>query len=161
MKFTSKTDLEAPVAFVFEGLADHTAWERDAQRRGIRVERPAGTPDAGLGASWLVKAPFRGKTRNVALTIDKLTPNETLGVAIDGQSVEGEAVLTLIALSQTTTRIRMTLEIRPKTLAARLFLNTLRLAKARVQNRFDDRLTQVGQRIQDQYDRSKLGAAKS
>lgn len=41
-----------------------------------------------------------------------------------------------MVLSPRRSRVRMDLEVKPKTLAARLFINTMRLAKGRVQGRF-------------------------
>ena len=41
MKLTAKIDLEVPARFVYDILADHAAWEREAERRGVEIERPA------------------------------------------------------------------------------------------------------------------------
>jgi hypothetical protein len=48
--------------------------------------------------------------------------------------------------------------MKPKTLAARLFINTLRLAKGRVQAKFEKRLGQMATRIKDRYERSQVQA---
>jgi hypothetical protein len=65
----------------------------------------------------------------------------------------------VIALSPRRSRLRVALTVRPKTLAARLFLNTLRLAKRRVQGRLDKRLGQLGARIEDRHGRSQAERA--
>ena len=39
MKLSSRQDIEAPVAFVFDALNDFQAWERAALRRGAEVAR--------------------------------------------------------------------------------------------------------------------------
>ena len=38
MKLTAKTDLEAPIRFVYATLADFPAWEREAVRHGVEIE---------------------------------------------------------------------------------------------------------------------------
>jgi hypothetical protein len=58
-----------------------------------------------------------------------------------------------MVLSPRRSRVRIDLEVKPKTLAARLFINTLRLAKGRVQARFERSLGNLGARIKDRYDR--------
>jgi len=155
MKLTTKTDVEAPLGFVYASLIDHVAWEREALHRGAEIERPADMPLSGVGAGWRVWMPLRGKVRKFLVRIDDLAPNERIVFGLQGQAVDGGSVLEVSALSPRRTRLRVVLEIKPRTLAARLFLNTLRLARGRVQSRFDLRAGQLGARIQDGYQRSK------
>lgn len=154
MKLTAKTDLEVPAAFVFATLNDHPAWEREAVRNGVEIERPPGTPDTGIGASWRIRGHFRGKARKVLVRIDELTPDQRLALSIDSPSMEGISQIEVMVLSPRRSRLRVDLEIKPKTLAARLFVNTMRLAKGRVQGRFEKGLGQLGTRIKDRYERS-------
>ena len=153
MKLTAKTDLEVPAAFVFAALVDNASWEREAVRNGVEVERPVGTPDSGVGASWRIRGHFRGKARNVLVRIDALTPDQQLALTMESPSMDGISRIEVMVLSPRRSRLRADLEIKPKTLAARLFINTMRLAKGRVQARFEKGLGQLGARIKDRYDR--------
>jgi hypothetical protein len=149
MKLTAKTDIEAPASFVYAALIDHAAWEREIIRRGAEIDRPADMPLTGVGAGWNLRVPFRGKVRKLQVRIDEMTPDVRLVLGIDGQAIEGSSVLELLPMSPRRTRMRLALDVRPKTLAARLFLNTLRLAKGRVQVRLEKRLQQMGRRIEE------------
>lgn len=153
MKLTAKTDLEVPAAFVFATLVDHPSWEREAIRHGVEVERPPGTPDSGVGAEWRIRGHFRGKARKVQIRIAEMTPGQRLALAVDSPSIEGVVQIEVMVLSPRRSRLRTDLEVKPKTLAARLFINTMRLAKGRVQARFERGLGQLGARIKDRYDR--------
>lgn len=153
MKLTAKTDLEVPAAFVFATLIDHVSWEREAVRNGVEVERPQDTPDSGVGASWRIRGHFRGKARKVLVRIDELTPDQRLALSIDSPSIDGISRIEVMVLSPRRSRLRADLEVKPKTLAARLFINTMRLAKGRVQARFEKGLGNLGARIKDRYDR--------
>jgi hypothetical protein len=155
MKLTTKTDLEAPIGFVYATLADFPAWEREAVRHGVEIERPADTPLTGKGATWRVRAQYRGKLRKLQVRVDDAIPDDKLIFTLDSASVEGTSQAELISLSPRRTRLRLTLEVRPKTLAARLFINTLRLAKRRVDARFDKRVAQLAARIEEMYQRSR------
>lgn len=155
MKLTAKTDLEVPASAVFAGLVDHPSWEREAIRNGVEIERPPGTPPSGVGAAWRVRGQFRGKTRKVLVTITEMTQDQKLVLSIDGPSVEGTCRMEVMVLSPRRSRLRVDLEFKPKTLAARLFINTMRLGKGRVQARFENRLGQMGARIKDRYERSQ------
>ncbi len=155
MKLTAKTDLEVPAAAVFASLIDHPAWEREAIRNGVEVERPAGTPATGVGAEWRIRGHFRGKPRKVQVKIEELTQDQRIALGLDSPSIEGTTRLEIMVLSPRRSRVRVDLEIKPKTLAARLFINTMRLAKGRVQARFEKGLGRLGARIKDRYDRSQ------
>jgi Polyketide cyclase / dehydrase and lipid transport len=161
MKLIAKTDLEAPAAFVYAQLADHAAWEREALRRGAEIERPADLPLSGVGAGWRIQIPFRGKVRRVLLTVAEMEPDQNLAYSFDGQSLQGVAVLEVQALSARRSRLRVTLDAKPKTLAARLFINTLRLAKGRVQARFDNRLGQLAARIESNHVEARARATRT
>lgn len=155
MKLTSKTDLEAPIGFVYATLADFPTWEREVVRRGVEIERPADSPHTGKGATWRVRAPYRGKVRKVQIQVTDAVQDDKLVFGIDAPSIEGTSMLELISLSPRRTRLRLTLDVRPKTLAARLFINTLRLAKRRVDTRFDKPVAQLAARIEEMYQRSR------
>jgi len=155
MKLTAKTDLEVPAAAVFASLVDHPAWEREAIRNGVEVERPAGTPATGVGAEWRIRGHFRGKSRKVQVKIEEMTQDQRIALGLDSPSIEGTTRLEIMVLSPRRSRMRVDLEIKPKTLAARLFINTMRLAKGRVQARFEKGLGRLGARIKDRYDRSQ------
>jgi uncharacterized protein YndB with AHSA1/START domain len=155
MKLTAKTDLEVPAAAVFASLVDHPAWEREAIRNGVEVERPAGTPATGVGAEWRIRGHFRGKARKVQVKIEEMTQDQRIALGLDSPSIEGATRLEIMVLSPRRSRMRVDLEIKPKTLAARLFINTMRLAKGRVQARFEKGLGRLGARIKDRYDRSQ------
>jgi len=155
MKLAAKTDLEAPASFVYAVLADHAAWEREALRRGVEVERPADMPLSGVGAGWNLRFRFRGRQRKVRLRIDDMILEQHITVSFEGQSIEGNSTLEVLGLSPRRTRLRVVIEVKPKTIAARIFINTLRLAKGRVQARLEKRLEQLGTRIADRYSRSR------
>jgi hypothetical protein len=59
------------------------------------------------------------------------------------------------ALSPRRCRLKVSVEAKPKTLAARLFLNTLRLARRKVEERMEKRVDQLGERIEDRYARER------
>ena len=156
MKLTAKADVEVPAAFVFATLVDHPSWEREALRNGAEIERPPGTPAAGVGAAWRVRGHFRGKPRKVLLKIEELSESQRVVLSIDSPTIEGTARFEVMVLSPRRSRLRVDVEMKPKTLAARLFINTMRLAKGRVQAKFESRLGQMGGRIKDRYERSQV-----
>jgi hypothetical protein len=155
MKLTVKTDIDAPVEFVHAYLADNTTWEREAIRSGIEIERPDDMPSQGVGAGWRIKLRFRGRIRNVLLRLDELTQDERIGYSFEGQALYGTTELETKALSARRSRLRLSVDAKPKTLAARLFLNSLRLARRKVEERMEKRVGLLGARIEERYSREK------
>jgi hypothetical protein len=155
MRLTSKCDIEVPQAFAYQCLTDFAAWERAALRRGAEVERPSGAPLHGKGAAWRLRFAFRGKVRSGVVVLAGLAPSRVAEFTIDSPSLDGTSVIELQMLSPSRTRMKVALEVRPKTLAARLFINTLRLAKGTVTRRFDLRVGQVGAEIAERFRRSQ------
>lgn len=151
MNLAAKTDLEAPIDFVYETLSDHRSWERDVAERGIRVERPADTPVSGPGAGWWLHLPYRGKLVRLYLQLLREKLYDHLLFEMQSNTIEGEVAMSVMALSPRRTRLHMTIEVNPRTLAARLLLNTLKLAKGRVQARLDQRIGHMGLVIQSRY----------
>jgi hypothetical protein len=161
MKLNTKCDIDAPYAFVFSTLADFESWERLAIRHGAEVERSNPSQGAAEGASWRVRFPFRGKMRDLLIRLVTIKKDEDLAFTLTGAALDGNTSLELVPLSLRRTRLNISLTIRPKTLAARLFLHSLKLARRRVTRRLDNRVQQLRVAIEGQYRQSQLEAAPS
>ena len=61
--------------------------------------------------------------------------------------------LELVALSTNRTRISVTFEIKPLTLPARLFVQSMKLAKTNLSNRFKQRVAEYARDIEDRVSR--------
>jgi carbon monoxide dehydrogenase subunit G len=151
MKLSGRTDIGAPIAFVFAALSDFEAWERAAMRRGADVHRTDKLRAAGPGMTWQARFAWRGRERNLQVRLTKLQPLLNLAIDFDGPSVEGNLNIDLVELSAKRTRMLMQVDLKPRTLAARLFIQSLRLAKRRVQRRYDARLAAVAQDIEQRF----------
>jgi hypothetical protein len=155
LKLTAKTDLDVPVDFLHAYLCDPAPWEREAIRRGAEIERPADMPLSGVGAGWRIKVPFRGRVRKVLLRVDDIVQDQSIAFSFEGQALVGNSWLETRPLSSRRSRLKVTIEAKPKTLAARLFINTLRLARRRVEDRMEMRVGQLGARIEQAYARER------
>lgn len=148
MRLTAKTDLEAPIGPAYNALVDHPSWERDAIERGLRVERVAGATHLGPGAGWEVHLPFRGKLVKLQLLVVEERPSDEVRYSYLSNAFEGEITLGVTPLSLRRTRLTMGIEIHPRTIMARVLMNTLRLAKGRAQARLEQRLAQMARQIE-------------
>jgi carbon monoxide dehydrogenase subunit G len=151
MKLNGRTDIGAPIAFVFASLSDFEAWERVALRRGADVHRTDKLRVPAPGMTWQARFAWRGRERQLQVKLTALTPDTGLEIAFDGPSITGTLKIELVELSARRTRMMMHVEAKPRTLAARLFIQSMKLAKRRVQKRYDARLVAIAQEIEQRF----------
>ena len=143
MKLTAKYDIEAPVAFVFGQLVDFDGWERAAMRRGADVMRVDTLPVIGAGATWDAKFRYRGKARQVTVRLDRLAPMTSLGLTGISKLADGVIGAEVTELGGTRARVVVRLDIKPKTIAARIYVQSLRLARTRVERSFSQMVSEM------------------
>ena len=157
MKLTAKYDVEAPAAFAFAQLADFEGWERAAMRRGAEVMRQDTLTRVGPGMTWSTQFQYRGKERLVTIRLDAIKPSTTLALTGVSRLLDGVMTIEVLDLAAKRARIEVRLDLKPKTIAARLYLQTLRLARARVERSFAQRVAQLTVEIEDRFRRAKAG----
>ena len=153
--FSSKTDIEAPTEFVYSVLSDFEGWERAAMRRGADVSRTDKLRQPGVGMGWTVRFRFRGKDRNLSIGLVTLDPEAKLAFKAEGKLIEANLVLDLMSLAPKRTRLSFSVEVSPKTLGARLLLQSVKLAKTKVQMRLNKRMEQLATDIEVRYASSR------
>jgi len=156
MKFSTRQDIEAPISYVFDRTADFEAIERQAMRRGIEVDRIDDLTANRCGMCWNVIFPYRGKPRKIkGELIQYDAPNSYLIQSVSG-GVDADFDVELLPLSRNRTRVIVGLQLSPKTLSARLLMQSLKLAKNSLDTRFANRIAQFASDVQNRY-RASLG----
>ncbi|MGB7320097.1 MAG: SRPBCC family protein [Albidovulum sp.] len=140
MKFSTREDIEAPAEVVFEALSDFTSFERTAVKRGVDVARSNPLAEVGVGLSWSLRFPVRGKMRRVMCEMIRFETPSSLGFKGHSNGYELELSLALVALSKARTRLGVEFEVKPRGLASRLMLQSIRLSKATYARRFEARV---------------------
>ncbi len=151
MKFSTKKDIEAPLEFVWAAMTDFEAWERSAMRRGADVTRTDTLRAPGAGMGWAAKFRYRGKERKAEIQLKRMEPSSILAFAGQSAAISAEADIELMEMAAKRTRLHVTMEVTPRSLGARLFLQSLRLARARVDRKFETRVAQLALDIEQRY----------
>ena len=149
MKLNSKTDINATLNATFAGLADFDSFERQVRHSGAEISRVDDLSQPGPGMMWAVRAEFRGKLQKITLElVDYDPPNSMLfHAATDG--FEADIKAELIALSSRETRMPVSVEIKAKSLAARLILQSARLTKSSILKRYRKGLNRFGNDLEN------------
>jgi hypothetical protein len=153
MEFTSKEDIEAPIEHVFAEITDFTRFERAALRRGADVQRTDSLKAPGVGMSWRAKFKLRGRMRDLALRLADYDPPNGIKVAAEATTLEGRMTVGLIALSRARTRLTVDLTLEPRTLAGRLIVQSLKLARGNMSKRFRLRVAEYAMDVEERYKR--------
>ncbi|WP_225030440.1 SRPBCC family protein [Xinfangfangia pollutisoli] len=151
MKLTTRQDIEAPMDFVFAQLTDFDQFERMAMRRGAEIERVDRLTQPGPGMAWRLKFRWRGKARNLVLRYTEGEPGSHLSYGVEGDAILGAVRVDLMALAPKRTRLTIQGEVKPKTLAARLVLQSFRLARGRMLKRVDGAAGKLAVLIEDKF----------
>ncbi|MEL6239589.1 MAG: SRPBCC family protein [Pseudomonadota bacterium] len=154
MKFSAREDIAAPIDQVFDALSDFESFERQAMRRGADLQRVDPLTQAGVGMRWQVAFKMRGRRRDVTIELKRYdTPNEMF-FDLTSQNIDGTFTVELLALSRNRTRVSLALEIVPLTLSARLFVQSLKLAKSSLSKRFKLKFAEYARSLEDRLQRS-------
>ena len=156
MKFTTKEDIEAPIEAVFRAVSDFDAFERAALRRGAKIQRVGEDTRPEAIITWDISFPFREKKRRILAELTELDePNRVLVQSTSG-GIEGKMKMDIIAMSRGRTRLSVELDIKPKTLAARVLVQSLRITKNKLTKRYRMRVASFASDIEDRYKVGRL-----
>lgn len=150
MKLSTREDIAAPIDYVFTQASDFDTFERRALREGAQITRRQPGPVA-LGTVWDIAAQFRGRDRQFAATLTRFDTPTGYVVTARSDGLEFVTEVNLIALAPQRTRVTMTIDIGARTLPARLLVQSLRLAKARLLQGFRSRMRSYAEQIEDGY----------
>lgn len=140
MKLATREDIEAPIEAVFEQLTDFENFERAILRRGADVQRIDSLAAPGPGMAWKTSFTFRGRQREAQIELHEHIPPERLRSSMRTSGLEIDLLIDLVELSKTRTRMNFALDARPKSVPARLMIQSLKLARQNMLKRFRKRI---------------------
>lgn len=149
MKITSKCDVGASPDFVFARMSDYEGWERAIARRNTTLVRSPGP--IRPGTTWNTKFRLKGRDRDMLLTLLSETPGRQVHVTLADTSLDVDIIADVVEVAPQGSRMAVSLELRPRNLAARLLIQSLRLAKGKVQGQLDQRVEQWARNVAQQY----------
>ncbi|MBV2358688.1 SRPBCC family protein [Thalassococcus sp. CAU 1522] len=153
MQVNAREDIEAPLDRVFAELTDFEAIERRALRRGIEIRRTDGLAGPQAGMAWQTTFRFRGKPRDATVILSEMKAPETLVFTSNSGGLDIVTRVDLVALSRGRTRVSVESELMPKTLSARLLVQSLKLAKGNINTRFRKRVGLYAKELEDRLNR--------
>lgn len=153
MKFSTNEDIEAPIDAVFEMLCDFEAFERSAMRRGAEVQRIDQHSAPCVGMMWQAAFTLRGKQRQMEVEMVTFDRPQEIVLESTSPGMLATTSFELIALSRSSTRVKVEIEIKPLNLSSRLLVQSLKLAKNSLTKKFKLRVAEYAKGMEDRHKR--------
>lgn len=153
MKLVSRVEIDAPAQSVFDELCDFEKVDKLARKRAVSLKRTDTLPQPGTGNQWEAQVEFRGRVREMDVKLTQISPPDMLEYTAVTHGFEVLCLMQIVNLARNRSRLIVTIEIKPKSLGARLLLQSARLGKATLDRRFDDRLRRFGEKLDDRLER--------
>ena len=93
--------------------------------------------------AWDVSFRWRGRERKVRLEVSRFDRPERITIIGLSPSFDLTLDLTVIALSKTRSRLMVESDIRPRTMKARLLIQTAKLSKSSLDKRYAKRVKEI------------------
>ena len=151
MQFASKEDIEAPIEEVFDMLCEFESFERSAIRRGVEVRRVSDSVTPRAGLEWRAKFDLRGKPRELDLQLAEFDRPNAMKFDAKSGGLDSVMAIDLVSLSPRRTRISVAIDLKPRTLSARLLVQSLKLAKANLTKRFKLKVAEYAKSLEDRH----------
>ena len=155
MQFSSVQDVNAPLDFVFQQMSDFEGYEAYGLRAGADVERQDTLTGKAAGMQWKVEGDLRGKRRKINIELTEYRPDNLLKFFVKSSGVEATATMEAMALTRKQSRIKVTTVLKPKTISARLILQSAKLAKNSMNRKFNHRFWTYANHIESNYNQQR------
>jgi len=152
MKFSTREDIELPAEAVFADLTNFSRFERLALRRGVDVVRQRRIlPDGTERIFWQSSFKWRGRKRRLQADMIECQPPERLVIEAQTGGIDSDLMVEIIPLSPERSRMCVQLELRPRNMAARFLIQSMKLGKPRLVRRFKTRISRFAREMEERW----------
>lgn len=150
MKFSTRQDVQAPIEHIFARATDFDRFERVLRRKGINVTRLETPLDDPTLMCWKAEVEYRGKARKIQVDLSELSAPTRVCMTSQVNGVVSVMEADFVAITPKKSRMIVKLDLTPKTLAARLFVQSLKLGKANLDRKFAERVERYAAMLVDE-----------
>jgi len=153
MQFKAWEDVDAPLDYTFQRFTDFAKFEDAARDQGAEIRRVDNFVTPAEGVKWRGSVEVRGKTRGIEAELTRLADGEQVMLEARIGGMEVHYQMDFDALTDAATRVSVLTELKPRTLAARLIIQSAKLARGKIKQRIDGRLARFGNEVEADYQR--------
>ncbi|WP_435256524.1 hypothetical protein ACSBLW_10195 [Thioclava sp. FR2] len=101
--------------------------------------------------TWQTRFRFRGKDRELTAKLTEYEVDSRMSFMAISRMIEADGVAEVVSLAPNRTRLVVHLDVKPLTLGARLVIQSAKLAKGKIQTKFNRRLAQFALELEQRY----------
>ena len=146
MKFVAKEDITLSQQVFYDRMADFQMFERVAIRRGVDITRH-GSLASAEGLKWDCMFEYRGRDRRATVQLSEFSAPERMLFLVTNSALNTRLDITISALSKTQSRFQVSAVLEPKSLTARLLVQSMKLARSKYNKRFQKRVAEVASEL--------------
>lgn len=147
MQFSAQNEINAPIEAAFDVLVDFDTIEESGRQRRVEISRLDKLTETAAGMSWDLGFKFRGKRRELIVDLTEFVRPERLKFSGVSTAFSIEVGVELTALDAGRCKVKTTLEVTPRSLGARLMVQSAKLGKSALNRKFDKRMAQFAKTI--------------
>jgi len=155
MKFETIEEVDAPQDFTFARFTDFLRYENLARNYGADLRRVGGFAEVSEGATWRGSIPIKGRTRGVEAVVSRYSPCDYTRIDTDVGGMKVVFEMRFEELPGEKTKLVAVTELQAKTLAARLIIQSAKLARKRVQAKITSKIVALANEYEDAWRREK------
>lgn len=144
MHFSTSEVIHAPREAVFAEVTDFDAVERQIVKAGGSLTRTGG---AGPDAAWQGHFRFRGTERDFTSRVGDWTPPGGYRLISATTGLDALVDVRCVAVDAATTRLEILVDLKPRSMKAKILLNSLKLMRSQINARFKQRIQKFADHV--------------
>ncbi|MBL4806739.1 MAG: hypothetical protein JKY31_05535 [Rhodobacteraceae bacterium] len=135
MKFEYTSTINVPIEFAYARATDFDKFEQEGFGNIDKFEPTGDIRAPEIGAKWKVRAEFQGRQRRFSLALRELSENEAVVFGNGTDKFDVEARFNFVKVDDENTDFLFEINSSAKTITGRLIMQTLQLARSRIERK--------------------------
>jgi len=141
MKIGTSRDFKRARGKVFDSFADPARMDAVFGEQGANLHREG---QGGPGTVWHMDVVSGGKTRPMAIALVDMDAPDVMRMRVTSEMLDADVAFVFADLPGGGSQVSADFDLAPRTLTARVAIQTLRLAKGKVEQRIERALLALG-----------------
>ncbi|MCV6585903.1 MAG: SRPBCC family protein [Marinibacterium sp.] len=151
MQFSATETIQAPADVIFDRLCEFRRYEEATRRRGVHVVCVDPNSDYGVGTQWEIQVPLPTGMRPLMIALTERDAPSVLRFSGRGNWAIGSMAITLTPKGDGRTEMSVVIDFKPASLAARMVMQAVKLAKFSLDERFRSYVRKFANDVEQEF----------
>ena len=155
MELSYTSIISVPQAFAYQRATDFEKFEAEGFGKLSKFEPTSTIRAPEVGARWRTSSEFQGRPRRFSLQLFTLEPDSKLVLGNKSEKYDVEAHFSFDIRSEEETEFTFALVAKAQSITARLILQTIQLARGRIEQSMQSDFEAMARRMETAYQAGK------